>query len=133
MTGADGAVLSTVTVTTAEECAFPAVSVVTTWRSKSPFSAEVFQLTEYGAEVSVPIAVQAPPPAGRRSKSADATPEPESAESLGSVRSTSVLTTSEPVFEALSVTTARSAWFPSPWTSHEATYGAVVSGAPSEL
>ena len=82
MTGADGAVLSTVTVTAAEECALPAVSVVTTWRSKSPFSAEVFQLTEYGAEVSVPIAVQAPPPAGRRSKSADATPEPESAESL---------------------------------------------------
>ena len=151
MTGADGAVLSTVTVTTAEECALPAVSVVTTWRSKSPFSAEVFQLAEYGAEVSVPIAVQAPPPAGRRSKSADATPEPESAESLetetvperkapfegevteplGSVRSTRVLTTSEPVFEALSVPTARSAWFPSPWTSHEAVYGAVVSGAPS--
>src|SRR4051812_1915061 len=153
MAGADGAVLSTVTVTTPEECALPAVSVVTTWRSKSPFSAEVFQLTEYGAEVSVPIAVQAPPPAGRRSKSAEATPEPESAESLetqteperkaplagvatepvGSVRSTSVLTTSEPVLEALPVIPARRAWFPSPCTSQAPVNGAVVSGAPSEL
>src|SRR6187200_2157422 len=153
MAGAEGTVLSTVTVTAAEACALPAESVVTTWRSKSPFNAEVFQLTEYGAEVSVPIAVQAPPPAGRRSKSAEATPDPESAESLetetvperkapfegevteplGSLRSTSVLTTSEPVFEALSVMTARSAWFPSPWTSQEAVYGAVVSGAPSEF
>ena len=53
-------------------------------------------------------------------------------EPLGSLRSTSVFTTSEPVFEALSVMTARRAWLPSPWTSHEAVYGAVVSGAPSE-
>src|SRR6187200_1855764 len=153
MAGAEGAVLSTVTVTVAELCAFPAESVVTTWRSKSPFRDEVFQLTECGVEVSVPMAVQAPPPAGRRSKTAEATPEPESAESdetetvlernappvgdvtepLGSVRSTSVETTSEPVFEALSVMTARRAWFPSPWTSQDAVYGAVVSGAPSEL
>ena len=153
MAGAEGAVLSTATVTAAEVCAFPAESVVTTWRSKSPFSAEVSQLTEYGAEVSVPIAVQAPPPDGRRSKSAEPTPEPASAESaetetvpernappagevtepLGSVRSTSVLTTSEPAFDALSVITARSAWFPSPWTSQEAVYGAVASGAPSEF
>ena len=78
MTGADGAVLSTVTVTTAEECAFPAVSVVTTWRSKSPFSAAVFQLTEYGTDVSAAIGVHEPPPDGRLSKAADATPEPES-------------------------------------------------------
>ena len=41
----------------------------------------MFQLAEYGALVSVAMAVQAPPPAGRRWNSAEATPEPESAES----------------------------------------------------
>jgi hypothetical protein len=79
------------------------------------------------------MAVHAPPPDGRRSKSAESTPEPASAESaetdtvpersappagevtepLGSVRSTRVLTTSDPVFDALSVLTARRAWLPS--------------------
>jgi len=49
-----------------------------------------------------------------------APPAGEVTEPVGSVRSTSALTTSEPVFAALSVITARSAWFPSPWTSHEA-------------
>src|SRR4029079_12357220 len=79
MAGVAGAVLSTVTVAVADACEFPAESVVTTWRSKSPFRDDVFQLTEYGVEVSVPMAVQALPPAGRRSKSVEATPEPESA------------------------------------------------------
>ena len=145
--------LSTVTVTAAEVWLFPATSVVTTWRSKSPFSADVSQLTEYGEDVSVAIAVQAPPPLGRRSNAAEATPVPASAELLptatlperkappagvvtepvGFVRSTVVLTMSEPVFEALSVMTARSAWLPSPCTSHEAVYGEEVSGAPSEF
>ena len=41
----------------------------------------MFQPTEYGALASVPMVVQAPPPAGRRWNSAEATPEPESAES----------------------------------------------------
>ena len=42
---------------------------------------QVSQLTEYGAEMSVPIGVQAPPPDGRLSNAALATLEPESAES----------------------------------------------------
>src|SRR5437867_11330536 len=138
MAGVEGAVLSTVTVTAAEECALPAASVVTTWRSKSPFSAEVSQPTEYGADVSVPIAVHEPPPAGRSSKSAEATPERESVESLETefvaerrappvgevtaplraLRPASAVARSQPVLEALSVMTARRAWWPPPWTSH---------------
>ena len=60
--------------------------------------------------MSVPIAVQAPPPAGRRSKSAESTPEPESVESeeTATVPETWALSAgavSEPVGSVLSTVT----------------------------
>ena len=99
-----------------------------------------FQLDGVGAFASVSIVVQAPPPAGRRWNSAEATPEPESAESdstasvpvtrapfagavsapVGFVRSIVTLTTSEPVLPLPSVATARSARLPSASIGHEA-------------
>ena len=97
--------------------------------------------------MSVPIVVQAPPPAGRRWNSAVSTPEPASAEleetaivpttkapsagavsePVGSVRSMVTLTTSAPVFPAPSVTMARRARLPSGSMGHEAEYGADAS------
>src|SRR5687768_4321333 len=142
--------LDSESVTTGAEGA--ELSIVTARRSKSPSaSAVVSQLTEYGAVASVSMAVQAPPPAGRRSNPAEATPEPESAEldettsvpvtnapspgavraPVGSVRSTVTSTMSSPVLSLPSVATARSARFPSGSIGQEAEYGALES-APRE-
>ena len=77
-----GAVLSTRTVVSAEVTWFPALSVVTTWRSYSPsVTPVVTQLAAKGDVVSAAATlVHVLAPEGDRWNSAEATPEPVSAE-----------------------------------------------------